>query len=81
MRLRQWCAHTALLLQALDALNDGTVGVPVQPLPEPAPLHRPCNGTQSLRAGVRYIPAPGSPWRLVRGTYHEGDAAQGRHHI
>lgn len=74
--------HTALLLQALDALNDGTVGVPVQPLPEPAPIAPPMQWDAKLtERGVRYIPAPGSPWRLVRGTYHEGDAAQGRHHI
>lgn len=64
--------HTALLLQALDAL-ESAVTAPTQP-----PLQWDERLTQR---GVRYMPAAHSPWRLLRGTYREGAEAQGRHHI
>lgn len=74
--------QAATLLQALDALNDGTAGRPEQPTPMPAPTEPPMQWDPKLTArGVRYVPAAGSPWRLLRGTYNEGEAAQGRHHI
>lgn len=74
--------HAAVMLQALDALNNGTVGRPVQPNPVPTPTEPPMQWDAKLtERGVRYIPAPNSPWRLLRGTFREGDAAQGRHHI
>jgi hypothetical protein len=74
--------HAAVMLQALDALHDGTVGRPVQPETPPAPAQPPVQWDAKLsERGVRYISAPNSVWRLLRGTYREGDAAQGRHHI
>jgi len=73
--------HAAVMLQALDALTrEGPV--PLQPQPDPAPTQPPMQWDAKLtERGVRYIPAPGSPWRLARGTYREGEVAQGRHHI
>lgn len=63
--------HTALLLQAFDALEAGA------PQPEPQP---PAQWDDALtRRGVTYQPGPG--WVLVRAEYREGDAAHGLHHV